>query len=403
MKQYYQTIEFLEGFVNVREQKDYMQDQSHPELYLKRMRYFLGLINNPHKKNFKYIHIAGTSGKGSVVAMLHQAIGKNVGSFMSPFVTTSIEKIKVGNKYISPKELADIVNYIKPYIDQAYLKSPYGGPSYFEIWMAIVFVYFARKKCKWVILETGCGGRYDATNVIEKPVVTAVTNIDFDHTRLLGKSLKKIAFEKAGIMKKGCPFFTAEQRSHLLKVFEKVAKQKGAKYKNPISEKSNKALVEEIVKYLKLPKSVKPVRLPCRFETIQTKPLVILDGAHCVAKIKNTVENLEKVKYKKLILVLAITASKDIQGMCKLIAPLADYVFATRYSMPFRKCTSPKELVKICKKGKMYMDPDQALNAALKKANVNDLILVTGSFFLAGELRKRWYPEERILKTLKSF
>lgn len=415
---YFETVQFLEGLANVRGRKDFMEDQSNPDLYLKRMRYFLDLIGNPHKRNFKYIHIAGTSGKGSTVAMLYEAlraVGKNVGSFTSPFITTTIEKIKVNDKYISPDEFVEIVDYLKPYIDQAYLSSPYGGPSYFEILNAVGFLYFAKKKCEWVILEVGCGGRYDATNVIEKPVATAVTSIDFDHTKLLGNTLKKIAYQKAGIMKKGAPFFTTEQRPHLLKVFKNLAKSKRIKFV-PVKaggdhQNYNEALVKAILGYLKIPNSkIKRPQLPCRFEILQKNPIIVLDGAHSVSKIKSTVENLKKLKFKKLILVLAITASKDIDGICKIIVPHADYVLATRFSMPFRKCANPKELVSACKKYKkqsakmeMFMDPNQALARALKKAGQKDLVLATGSFFLTGELRKRCYPEKRILKTLRSF
>jgi len=157
--------------------------------------------------------------------MIHEVLlvsGKKVGSFTSPFVVTSIEKVKVGELYISPEEFADIVEYLKPFIDEAYISGPYGRPSYFEIFFAIALVYFKQQKCEWVVLEVGLGGRYDATNIIERPIVTAITNIDYDHTEILGKTLKKIAFDKAGIIKTGAEFFTTEQNKSVLAVFSEI-------------------------------------------------------------------------------------------------------------------------------------------------------------------------------------
>ena len=144
---YHEAISYLEGLSNLPLQGDYIIDRTDPSKYLARMRYFLGLLGNP-QKNFKYIHITGTAGKGSTTNMIHvilRAAGKNTGCFTSPFVTSSIEKIKVKEKYISPDELADIVEHLKPYIDQAYAEGPYGRPSYFEIFLAIEFLYFKKK------------------------------------------------------------------------------------------------------------------------------------------------------------------------------------------------------------------------------------------------------------------
>ena len=150
-ERYYKAVSFLEGLNNLPLQGDYMIDKHHADIYLKRMRYFLELLGNPDRGH-KFIHIAGTSGKGTVTNMIHEillASGTKVGSFTSPFVATSIEKIKVGDKYISPDEFADIVDYIKPFIDMSYVNGPYGRPSYFEIFLAIALVYFKRQKCDW--------------------------------------------------------------------------------------------------------------------------------------------------------------------------------------------------------------------------------------------------------------
>lgn len=413
---YYKTINFLEGLSNLPLRGDYMIDKHHAGVYLKRMRYFLNLLGNPDK-DLKFIHIAGTSGKGTVTNMIHEilcASGKKVGSFTSPFVITSIEKIKVNNKYISPDEFADTVDYLKSFIDKTYTEGPYGRPSYFEIFLAIALLYFKSQKCNWVVLEVGLGGRFDATNVIGKPIITAITNIDYDHTELLGKTLKKIAFDKAGIIKRGSVFFTTEQRPTLLKIFDEVCDKIGVSI-HKLSLQSNyheynKELATTIAKHLgitekHIDRGIKNARLMCRFEVVQKKPWVILDGAHNRAKIKTTIDNLKQFRFEKLYLIIGISDNKNHISMLKQIIPPADYVFFTRFQNKDRKCAHPKELFKKAKKylgekagAEILLDPERALIRALKKAGQKDLILIVGSFFLAGEIRKFWFLEEKILE-----
>lgn len=415
-KKYHKAINFLEGLSNLPLKGDYMIKQRNLGVYLKRMRYFLNLLGNPDK-NMKFVHITGTAGKGSVTNMVHEILnsaGKNVGSFTSPFVTTSIEKIKVKDKYIAPDELADIVEYLKPFIDKTYLESPYGRPSYFEIFLAIAFIYFKRQKCEWVVLEVGLGGRYDATNVIKNPAVTAITNIDFDHTELLGKTLGEIGYDKAGIIKGGSVFFTTEQRSKIVKIFTKICNDKKVKLhqlpKQNNYREYNKVLASAIAKNLginqnAIEKGIGKARLQCRFEIIQNKPLVILDGAHNRSKIKSTCENLKNIKYNKLHLIIGMADNKDSDEILKQIIPLASNVNITRFQIKDRKCAHPKELLakarKYLKKGakiEMYLDPEKALSETLKSAKKNDVVLVVGSFFLAGEIRQHWISESKILK-----
>lgn len=428
---YYKAIHFLEGLNNLPLQGDYVIDKHHADIYLKRMRYFLELIGNPDK-NINYIHIAGTSGKGTVTTMVHEILtsaGKNVGSFTSPSVSTSLEKIRVKDLYISPDEFADIVAYLKPFINKAYIEGPYGRPSYFEIFLAIAFVYFKQKKCEWVVLEVGLGGRFDATNVIEKPVVTAITNIDYDHTDILGKTLKKIAHDKAGIIKKGSVFFTTEQSKSILTIFKKICDEKKVPFNhlelpphssyNSYNSELSSAIAHHIDRDLKIDRDIKNsyiqegiknTRLMCRFEIMQSNPMVVLDGAHNRSKIKTTIENIEKLTFKKLYLIIGISDNKDHISILKQIVPYGDHIFFTRFQNKDRKCAHPKELLKKSKKylkksSKTYIDLDaeHALDEALKKAGDKDLIVVAGSFFLAGELRKRWISEEEILEKRKGF
>ncbi len=420
-QRYHESISYLEGLSNLPIEANYMLKSNNPDLYLKRMRYFLNLIGNPDK-NLKFIHITGTAGKGTVTNMIHEVIfnsGKKVGSFTSPFVTTSIEKIKVQDKYISPDEFAIIVDYLKPYIDKAYLNCPYGRPSYFELFFAIALIYFKKEKCDFIVLEVGLGGRYDATNVIRKPIITAITNIDYDHTEILGKTLKKIAYDKAGIIKTGSRFFTCENRKHIINLFKDICKNKKVKF-NKIKKQEdylmdNIALVEAICRELEIESDyikngIDKAKLQCRFEIMQDKPLIVIDGAHNRAKIKSTINNLKKLKFDKLHLIIGVAENKDSDSIFKQIIPFADSIILTRFQIKDRKCAHPKRLLNLSKKYlkskskvKIFLDSEQAFVSGFKMANKNDLILITGSFFLAGEIREKWITENWVLENRRSF
>jgi dihydrofolate synthase/folylpolyglutamate synthase len=418
---YREALDFIEGLSNIPSNGDYLVDQHDPSVYLKRIKYFLDLIGNP-EKNFKYIHVAGTAGKGTVTNMLHEilfASGKKVGSFSSPPVVSAIERIRVNEFYISPDRFADIVDGLKPQIDKAYDEGPFGGPSAFEIFLAIAFIYFRQKKCEWVVLEVGLGGRYDATNIISAPKITAVTSIDYDHTELLGKTLSKIANDKAGIIKSRSEFFTAEERSPVIGIFKRICAEQGAAF-HQIPRQSdyhgrNEALATAIAKKIGIAekhvvRGLRQSRLPCRFEIMEQEPLIILDGAHNRSKIKATLGDLKKFPFRKLFLIIGIAENKDHVSILKEIAPRADVILITRYQNKDRKCAAPKKLAEkaraFLKNGarvRTYLDPNQALCEARQKARPNDMILITGSFFLAGEMRRHWRSEEKILKLRKSF
>jgi dihydrofolate synthase / folylpolyglutamate synthase len=407
---YHNAVTYLESFVNLSLKGNYVG------FYLKRMKYFLDLIGNP-EKNLQFIHVTGTAGKGSVTNLIHEMIradGKKVGSFTSPYVSTSIEKIKVNHLYISPDKFADIADYLMPFIDQAYEHSPYGHPSYFEIFLAIALVYFVQEKCEWVVLEVGLGGRYDATNVIQNTKVSVVTAIDYDHMEIIGPTLKNIAYEKAGIIKRGSVFFTGEQRPALLKMFKIICRSKGAKYHQvPYGDNyadNNARMASAVCESLgiskeSIQKGLQSSKLQCRFETVQTHPRVIIDGAHNSVKISSTVKNLKSAKYRKLFLILGMAESKDHLPMLKQIIPFADEIFFTRYQKKERQCAHPRMLQKKSlshlKKGvktHVHLNSGYTLKKVLSLAGPKDLILITGSFFLAGELRKYWVSEKRILE-----
>jgi dihydrofolate synthase/folylpolyglutamate synthase len=403
-----------------------MSGHSRPIIFLERTKTFLDALGNP-ERGLKYIHVTGTAGKGTVTSMVYESLvraGARVGTFTSPFVVAPTEKIRAfipgqGDLYISASDFADIVDTMKPHIDTLHRENPQGRPSYFELYLALAFLYFKKKGCEWVVLEVGAGGRFDATNVIEKPLATAITCIDYDHTRLLGRSLKSIAYNKVGIVKKGTTLFTTERRSALLSMFEEECQKIGANYRPlPVSEdyqENNATLARALCEHIGLPEraiqeGIEGVRLPCRFETIENHPLIVLDGAHNRSKIRSTVANLKKLSFEKLHLVVAFKGEKDVTTMLRDIAPHADHIYTTRFQLPTLKCADPNEVARIARvsarKGTqidVFLDPSDALASARTLAHSRDLILVTGSFYLAGELRRLWYSEEWVIRNRKSF
>lgn len=406
---YYDSVRYLESLSSLSGVKKFAKDQK-PDYYLKKTKYLLDLLGNPQKK-FKIVHITGTSGKGSVANLVQYLLYKNghkAGLFTSPYATTSIEKIKVNDLFIDPEEFVTILESLKPFIDKAYIECPYGPVSYFEILLAIAFEYFRRQKCKWVVLEVGLGGRYDATNTVDKSVITAITNVDYDHTNILGKTLTKIAQDKSGIIKKDSVFLTTERRPHLLKILKAAAKKAGAKKFIKVNG-GNEELAISIANEIGLKdfSLAKVPKLPCRFELVQKDPVVILDGAHNPSKIKYSLKKLYELKKNKLIFVLAVSEDKDHKKILKEIAPIADQIFFTRFLISERQCASPVELLKIYRtynktgKAEVLLDPFTALKAALKTASKDDVVFVTGSFYLAGDLRKHWHREEEILRKRK--
>jgi dihydrofolate synthase/folylpolyglutamate synthase len=419
---YHSAVRYLESLGNIFHgyRKTDLQSHPHPEMFLERMQDFLDQLGNP-ERGFKYVHITGTAGKGSVSSSVHAALlmaGKRVGLFTSPFTVSTIEKIQVGSKYIDPLVFAYITERLKPHIDEAMLKNRHGAPSYFEMMLAIALIYFKIEKCEYAVLEVGLGGRYDATNIIKEPVITAVTNIGLDHTNILGTTRRLIAKDKAGIIKKGSVFFTSEEDPKIRDIFEAECAKTGAEY-NALDVKGlghdsrNRLLAGAICAKLGIIKSPSDMKteamMPARFEMIEKRPIVIIDGAHNPSKMKSTIFNLSRLKYKKLSLIIAVSADKDWKTMLKSIVPEAHAIYATRFSMPERQAVDPRALFEESKKHmrktssiRLYSDPVQAYADARKNLASDDALLVTGSFYLAGDIRKIYCPEEEILRQRSS-
>jgi len=404
------------------------------KLGLERISHIAEKLGNP-QNNYKIIHVAGTNGKGSVCKFLASILtsgGYKVGIYLSPHLQRFSERIVVDNKEISDDEFVSLVDKIKPIVDEM-IKND-NTPTFFEIVTAIAFQYFSDKGVDFAVIEVGLGGKYDATNIVE-PVVSVITNISLEHIDILGKTIKDIALQKAGIVKDDVAVVTAT-KGDALKVIKNVAKERrGPVY--VIDERRwkriycdaegqefvvNGDLTDYSVKTTMLGKhqgenialavvSIENLQMngvyipetsikdgvakaanPGRLEVVKHEPLILLDGAHNpdgMRTLRTTLD--EDFDCYKLILVLGILSDKDIPSMLSIIAPTADTIVVTK-SHNSRACEPSKLKEMIEKSGykKKVVVKDwipDAVKYAESIAKKNDLICVTGSLFTVGEAR----------------
>jgi dihydrofolate synthase/folylpolyglutamate synthase len=436
---YNQSVNFLQSLSNASDIKNRRER-------LKNFKSFLAFLGNP-QNSFKTIHITGTSGKGSVTAMLHNILntdGKNTGSYTSPHTTTFCERIKVGDKYINETELTETANILKNKMDEfAGLKKNYTTLNFLEAAFCLAILYFQKRECEYAVVEACCGGRYDTTNVFSHPTYAIITNIGYDHAGTFGGKLKDIAYEKAGIIKRGAKVITGESRKNLSQIFKKeimdcklwIANFKqiknvqtdlrgmefvygNQKYKLKLlgeHQVKNAALAIECADNLRVSKTaikkgLEKTFYPARLEIISRKPLIVLDGAHNADKLAAGLDFIKKTSKEqsgKRYLILGMAKSKEVRGIINEFADFFDEICLTRFSTPFRKCFSYQDWQKMLsvknrKKTHWFHSADDALLDILGKMDNNNVLLITGSIFLAGELRKHWYDEKGIVSSGKS-
>lgn len=409
---YFNAVKYLEGLIPA---PSHQHQRNHPDIFIKRTRALLDALDYQFGKT-KFIHITGTAGKGSTANVIYQLLlnnGQRVGLLTSPFVTTTIERIGANGRYIAPLELAKLTERIKPAIIEVSQNSEFGCPSYFECLLAIALLYFQQESCWYQIVEVGIGGRHDSTNIIPAPVVTAITNIGLDHTEVLGKTLTEIASDKVGIIKNGCQFFTTEKRPELLAIFKTVCQKQHANYHKVSAgrhsaQEANYLLGGAVVRSLGFETlvplgDIRP--LAARFEVVSQNPRVVIDVAHNPTKMRCTALNLLAQKYRHCHLVISQSANKNVSGVLKEIAPYADFIYVTSFRNAYRTATNPETIAETSRKFAapkatvvIIPDPITAFKAAQKNAHQGDLILVTGSFYLANNIRSLFVSEEEILK-----
>ena len=383
-------------------------------------------LGNPQDK-LKVIHIAGTNGKGSVSAMTCKILSSKykVGLYTSPYIEFFNERIQINGEPIDGKSLVEYTNKVKKACDSI----ENFHPIEFEFITAMGFLYFLDKNCDVVILETGLGGRFDATNVVKFPLACAITSIGLDHTAILGDTIEKIASEKAGIIKKGTPVFVYNDlQKEALSVIEKVAAEKnsplfvtdkaenikclssgtdfmymGNSYHTCLvgeHQAKNACLAVSLVDCIKeyFPVSSCDVKTglantiwKCRFEILSGNGhLFVLDGAHnshgidAFLKCVNTV-----LKDNKKIFLFAMLNEKDYEESIRKISALADDIIVT--SVPSIRQTDPESVYECVKKyfpkAKFVPECKDALSLAASDAN-GAAVCVFGSLYLVGDLRK---------------
>lgn len=390
-------------------------------------------LGNP-QLSFPSIHIAGTNGKGSVSHMLAailQTAGYKTGLYTSPHLSDFRERIKINGKWCDEHFVIDFTERVTPLIEDI-------QPSFFEITVAMAFTYFAKEKVDIAIIETGLGGRLDSTNIIT-PLLSIITNIGWDHSQILGDTLSKIAFEKAGIIKQNVPVIIGEIIPETEAVFREVAGAKNAPlilaqhnyfvadfesdhqqltvtvaktanderetYQTDLAgiyQTRNLLSVLEAVHYLQtihfqitlpavqeaLQHVKKLTGLHGRWELVKQKPNLILDVAHNAEGMKQVAEQLELATYHQLHIVIGMVKDKDVSGALQHLPTTAQYYF-TKPQTP--RALPEHELAKIGHqhhlKGNSFADLDSALQTVLTHAHADDLILVCGSVFLVGEYK----------------
>ena len=385
------------------------------------------LLGNPHEK-LRFIHVAGTNGKGSTCAMLesiYRAAGLRVGLFTSPHLVSFRERIQVNRQLISEGGVVRLVQELQPLLKQFPADH---HPTFFEVVTVMALKFFAEQKCDLVIWETGLGGRLDATNIVT-PLASVITNIALDHQQWLGDTLKKIAAEKVGIIKPGIPVVTGMEEPEALMVIEKTAKEKQAPLTKVAQasrlravagtaalpllgehQRQNAALALAVVEILQkqIPVSDEQIRTglanvnwPGRLQLIQRPdgPKILLDGAHNVAGAKVLRAALQNhFKPAKFVLILGVLQDKDWRHICETLAPLATRIFAVPVAS--ERAANPNELAAACRNVNPAAEISicASLAEAVEKTGARDpggrppslsrheeFVVITGSLYLVGE------------------
>jgi dihydrofolate synthase/folylpolyglutamate synthase len=394
------------------------------------------LLGNP-QKNLKYIHVAGTNGKGSTSSYLAHCLksaGYKVGIYTSPYLERFNERIQINGENIPDDTLAEITTIVKEKAD-IMVSEGMLHPTTFELITAVAFVYYNLEKVDYVVLEVGLGGRLDATNIIDTSLASVITTLDYDHIDILGKTLGEIAYQKAGIIKENGIVVSYPQEEEALNVLIDVANELNAEfYQAPtdniiIKEESEFGSTfdfrfkDELFENLKISllgryqiynasvaittllvlreknlisisneaiyEGIAATKWKGRLEVLRRNPTFLIDGAHNIQGIANLANALKLFNYRKLILGVAILKDKDHKNMIELLAPLADKVVATEVKIP-RKLDAEilaEEIKGYISEVYVEKEIEAAVSKALELADKDDLIVFGGSLYLIGKVR----------------
>ncbi|WP_310426045.1 folylpolyglutamate synthase/dihydrofolate synthase family protein [Chamaesiphon sp. VAR_48_metabat_135_sub] len=412
---------------------------------LERIVHLLNLLGNP-QDSFASIHITGTAGKGStskMVATILTAAGYKTGLHISPYLQVINECYQIDNLMVATSKLSENYEFMKAAIQEVSRENMFGCPSFFEVKVALAFRLFQQEQVDVAVIEVGLGGRLDATNVLRSNV-SVLTSVGLDHTEILGDTIELIALEKAGIIKPNQIVISGltqpstqnivaqkcqEQGSTLWQLgqtFDYQIEEDGESFKLTFTDRVYKdislgmrgdfqkmnaacavAAVHAFtggVSQSAVYDGLKEAFLPGRMECIQQHPLVILDGAHNPGKIR-AVEDAINKNYtdRRRIVVLSLKSDKDYQNILPNALNNASILIVTAFKKGIWEPLSPEiiavEAAKIAPNLDIQIEsnPIEAISKALTAANPEDLIWVTGSLYLVGDIREYWYPADELI------
>lgn len=424
--------------MNYKEAIEYINDKAKfgSRLGLDSIGELLNLLGNPQEK-LKCIHIGGTNGKGSTSSFISSILmesGYDVGIFTSPYIERFNERIQKNKEDIPDEILANITCEIKEKCNMMVEKG-LDHPTTFEIITAIAFIYFRRENVDFVVLEVGLGGRYDSTNIIKNNIATVFSHINMDHIDILGDTLGKIAYQKAGIIKEGSLIVSYPQEEEVESVLKAesvnlngefhILKSENIKIKS-MDEKGSVFDYKDEFRYIEnikinmlgehqiynsslaiktlinlegkglitlseenIKKGLLKTKWPARLELLMDKPKFVIDGAHNLDAAKVLSNALDLFEYDKLILGLGILSDKEYGKVVKELVEKADIIVVTEVNMP-RKLEAEELGIEVSKYNtNVYIEKDieKAIKKSLELASDNDLIVFAGSLYLVGEIR----------------
>ncbi|PAB54784.1 bifunctional folylpolyglutamate synthase/dihydrofolate synthase [Lactobacillus johnsonii] len=395
----------------------YSLPKLHPKNDLSYIRRILKHLNNP-QDNVKTIHVTGTNGKGSTsyyLSNLLQKAGQKTGLFVSPYIYEFNERIQLNGKNISNNDLIKIANEIETAIEILKKDDPNFSLVTFEYEVALAFQFFAQENCDYAVIEVGIGGEHDKTNVII-PEVSVITTIGLDHEKIIGPTLKDIAEEKSGVIKSNKPVVLGNVPQNVLEILLNKAQSENSKSfllgrdfqikimpdvieyqdsKNlynfalrPLVEAYDIGVAVQAIQLLqldldrkKIEEAINETRIPGRYDVIQTSPEIIVDGAHNLQAMENLLNLVRKKKKGQIYVLLGMMKDKDLGPVTKLFKD--EKVTLTRIDYP--RAARLEDFPKEAQKEFEYKENFEEAYTSLKnKLQADDMLLVTGSFYLVG-------------------
>ena len=395
----------------------YSLPKLHPKNDLSYIRRILKQLNNP-QDSVKTIHVTGTNGKGSTsyyLSNLLQKAGQKTGLFVSPYIYEFNERIQLNGKNISNNDLIKTANEIEMAIEKKKKDDPDFSLVTFEYEVALAFQFFAQENCDYAVIEVGIGGEHDKTNVII-PEVSVITTIGLDHEKIIGPTLKDIAKEKSGIIKSNRPVVLGNVPQDVLEILLNKAQSENSKSfllgrdfqikimpdvieyqdsKNiynfalrPLVEAYDIGIAVQAIQLLqldldrkKIEEAINETRIPGRYDVIQTSPEIIVDGAHNLQAMENLLNLVRKKKKGQIYVLLGMMKDKDLGPVTKLFKD--EKVTLTRIDYP--RAARLEDFPKEAQKEFEYKENFEEAYTSLKnKLQADDMLLVTGSFYLVG-------------------